>query len=224
MITDQEGHDVHYEPISSQVTLARDELCELVPQLRDLSTGTRLDERAAQIVRDAVAPHRGVVIEHLAADAAAAIRIGWTSDGGATISTGDAVVTITGTRLDRLPTLLAQLLRLEHRPGDRGRAELSITAGDLDDALSGRSPGTPVAGSVDGAWRATGGWIGRPADRSVTVLDGGDDGLWTCASDTDRSDDTDRAVSVHLRPVTPDEALALLGDVVTGRTETSSTG
>lgn len=222
--TDRTG--AAYEPVSAQVTIARDGLRELVPGLAGAAHGSSVgpDPRAVDVIHTAVAPDRGAVVEHLTDAGAAAIRVGWRRDGRAAITTGHDVLTITATRLQRLPALLAQLLRIEPRPAEAGRTPTSTTAGALDRALARRSPTLPTldpgAGRccVDGAWRITAGWSGHPADRSITIVDTGDHGLWQCQVDDEPTAPHGDDRRVELAPLTADEMLAIVGDVITGRT------
>ena len=214
---------MRYDPLAAQLTLDRHELTALAEQ------HDALEPRVERAVRGAVFPHRCTVIEHVTADGAAAIRVGWTRDGRATVTTGHDELTITATRLGFVPAILAQFLRLEPRPVARGRIAIVTDAGSLDDAFAAPSrAGAGVAALVTGfecAWRATGGWADRATDRTITVIDTGEDGLWVTTADASPHRDTTRATTcdtardtaVTFRPITSGEAFTALGDVVTGR-------
>jgi hypothetical protein len=180
----------------------------------------------AQITRIATLPRRVTAIERFDVEPAATVHVGWDERGRAVLTTitGDAVV-ITATRLELLPALLAQMLRLGPPVSPTERELVMTTAGAIDAAIASiadrdRSDGALDAlgmlGSFVGAWRVTGGWSGRPVDRTLTVLDAGPRGLWSVEVLSDAPHPSD-ASEVVLRPIGHHDAIALVGDVVTGR-------
>ena len=176
----------------------------------------------------AVAPHRWTVIERFDTEQAAPTRIGWQSSGMATVTevAGDQV-TISSTSLELLPSVATQLLRLNPSRRRVGGSSITTTAGVIDDTIvavaSARRPATSSLGTLVSVltrfvsgWRTTGGWRGRPADSTMTVLDAGAAGLWeveyTLADGVAR-----RSTEVGLRSAASADLLVSLGEVITGR-------
>jgi hypothetical protein len=181
----------------------------------------------AQIARIATLPRRVTAIERFDIEPAATLHVGWDERGRAVLTTvtGDAVV-ITATRLELLPALLAQKLRIGEPVAPDAPTERELvmtTAGAIDTAIASIAEhgsardALSMLGSFVGAWRVTGGWSGRPVDRTLTVLDAGPRGLWSVEVLSDAPHPSD-ACEVVLRPIGHHDAIALVGDVVTGRT------
>jgi hypothetical protein len=177
----------------------------------------------AQITRIATLPRRVTAIERFDVEPAATLHVGWDERGRAVLTTvtGETVV-ITATRIELLPALLAQRLRIGPAVPTTERDLVMTTFGAIDGAITSIADhGTPrgaldLLGSFVGAWRVTGGWSGRPVDRTVTVLDSGPRGLWSVEVIGSVPQPTD-ASEVVLRPIGHADAIALVGDVVTGR-------
>jgi len=146
-----------------------------------------------------------------------------------------AAAWITATRIELLPALLMQAVRLHAGiPSPEGREAFSITAAELDETLMRLSAGEGAPNEVradseecaldrllqafESGWEAAGGWQRQAADSFVTVLNAGVLGLWFV--DTGRVEGgemIDRNKASCLVPCTVAEATARLGDVVTGR-------
>ncbi|MEM7340492.1 MAG: hypothetical protein AAF467_17680 [Actinomycetota bacterium] len=206
--------------------------------LGDVETG--LDPTATGIAEVVSKPDRSVVIERFDGDLVTLLFVAWDRTGRATISQGasEELLAVTATDLRLLPALLAQALRL--RPGTEAPAEAprhtTVSAieqilGNGQPAGNGASAGNPntngahtgdeldaAVGEVRHAWRATGSWSGREADRSVTLLSATGGGLWEVSVEAPDSGPVEPTTPVVLRPVGFDTAMVAVGDVVTGRT------
>jgi hypothetical protein len=175
----------------------------------------------------ALDPHRAVLLERSDGRTLSRVHVGWARDGRAAITEQgpDGQLAITASHLALLPALVMQILRLHPGiPAPRERRAITTTAAAidrhlLDVAARGHATGDELGALLthwSGAWRATGSWQDRPADRSVTAVNAGPLGLWTL----DRRDDAGTSTPdspVRLLPADPSAVIAVLGDVVTGR-------
>ncbi len=182
---------------------------------------------AGSLVEVAVAPARSVVVERFDGAMVAPMFVGWLPDGRATMTTIDAGggALVTATDLSLLRHLLRQWLVLLDRPTPAERAVVRTDTGVIDAAWptgGGDPTGDPdldaVLGSWQLAWRATGNWADRPTDKSLTVVDAGRNGWWQVRNeDLSVSQPREEPVMVALVPMTLDDVMSALGDVVTGR-------
>lgn len=182
-----------------------------------------VDPVAAAMALVAVEPHRAIALERFDGATSASLYVGWDPAGRVTITEaadGDHLA-ITATHRELLPALLLQALRIHPDLPSPDRVPLVVPARLVDAALAGRSSeggdrSVPdelraVMDAFSHGWRATGSWRGRAADDTMTVVDTGTLGLWMVTA-------TDDEQVIHLGPVTVAEAVARLGDVVSGRT------
>lgn len=189
----------------------------------ELVTATGLHPTAAGLVEVAVMPARNVVVERFDGGALTPMFVGWLPDGRAATSVPDAAgdVVVTGTEVTLLRDQLRQWLAMFDREVAADRKVVTTNTTVIDAAMS--VDGVEPSGdeSLDRviagwrlAWRATGNWAAREVDATVTVVDAGDQG-WYRVEHPPRTGD--EQVDVTLVPLSMDEALALLGDVITGR-------
>lgn len=189
---------------------------------------------AGSLVEVAVAPARSVVVERFDGATVAPMFVGWLPDGRTTTTTTDAdgAALVTATDLSLLRHLLRQWLVLLDRPTPAERAVVRTDTAVIDAAWpagGGDPTGDPeldaILGSWRLAWRATGNWAERPTDQSVTVVDAGPNGWWQVRHDAlPVAQPREGPVQVALVPMTLDEVMSALGDVVTGRASRHSSG
>jgi hypothetical protein len=166
-------------------------------------------------------PRRVAVVEQLAAEALPPVHIGWHDDGRALIvEADDDGLALTLTRIAELPTTLVALLAIEPACAAGDRRAIETTGADITEAGSRLASGRPASCAIDHllrlatrTWRVTGGWAGSAADRTLTVIDAGQAGLWSVADVTTRP----AAGEMIVRPETAGRVLAAIGDVITGR-------
>ncbi|MEO6653034.1 MAG: hypothetical protein ABIP17_10295 [Ilumatobacteraceae bacterium] len=188
-----------YQPHRARLTITDQELAEIVlamdePGLerhRDWCDAGVVDESGAihpvvvNMIAVAFAPLRGIRIERFDHTGVIPFQVGWTSDHRAVVMEriGDEIE-ITGTHLALLPSMIMQSVRPHpDRNSFDDRTMVMTSAGDVDDLLTDVEHGlTPtgelssVFGGVRFGWRASGGFLNRPADTSVTCVDAGNDG------------------------------------------------
>ena len=178
-------------------------------------------ELAGELARTAVAPLRATVVERFDGTGLSPVFVGWTPDGGATITGIDASgrAQVSGLEISGLPALLSRWTGLDAAVDRQGRTPVR-TRTDVLDALvtDPAAVGDPALAALADAWvvawRANGSWGEAAVDRGLTVVDAGELGLW-------RVDHPPRTgsevVEAELTPITVAEARAALSDVVTGR-------
>ncbi|MBA4607266.1 MULTISPECIES: hypothetical protein [Aeromicrobium] len=188
-----------------------------------LVTSTGVHPTAASLVEVAVGPARSIVVERFDGATLKPLFIGWMPDGRATTSTPDAegAVVVTATELGLLRDQLRQWLAIFDREvvDDRDTVGTNTTVIDAAMTLDGVDPSgdaalDPILEGWRLAWRATGNWAERDVDASVTVVDAGAQG-WYRVEHAPRTGNEE--VEVSLVPLTLEEVVAALGDVVTGR-------
>ncbi|MFO6452036.1 MULTISPECIES: hypothetical protein [unclassified Aeromicrobium] len=188
-----------------------------------LVTSTGVHPTAASLVEVAVGPARSVVVERFDGATLSPLFIGWMPDGRATTSAPDAegAVVVTATELGLLRDQLRQWLAIFDRevPAERPTVTTNTTVIDAAMTLEGVDPSgdadlDPVLEGWRLAWRATGNWAERDVDATVTVVDAGPQG-WYRVEHAPRTGTEE--VAVTLAPLTLDEVVSALGDVVTGR-------
>lgn len=188
-----------------------------------LVTATGVHPTAASLVEVAVGPARSIVVERFDGATLTPLFIGWMPDGRATTSTPDAegAVVVTATELGLLRDQLRQWLAIFDREvaADRTAVGTNTTVIDAAMTIDGVDPsGDPALDPIlEGwrlAWRATGNWAEREVDATVTVVDAGSQG-WYRVEHAPRT--ANEEVAVTLVPLTLEEVVAALGDVVTGR-------
>lgn len=176
---------------------------------------------AGELARTAVAPLRATVVERFDGSELTPVFVGWTPDGGATITGVDAAgrARVSGLEISGLPEPMFRWTGLDMAVDRDGRTTVRTTTAVLDALVTNPSwvddPAlTAIADAWVVAWRASGSWADGTVDRSLTVVDAGELGLW-------RVDHAPRTgtevVDATLSPVTVTESRAALGDVVTGR-------
>lgn len=188
---------------------------------------TGLHPTAAGLVEVAVAPARSVVVERFDGSTLSPMFIGWLPDGRATTSAPDAegAVVVTATEFGLVRDQLRQWLGIFDREVAEDRQPVTTDTTVLDAAVSARGvqpTGDPGLDAIIEnwrlAWRANGNWAQRPVDAGVTIVDAGTQG-WFRVDHPPRTGT--EPVDVTLVPLDLEGALALLGDVVTGRTSSS---
>lgn len=184
-------------------------------------TTNELEPTVAGIVQILGNPTRSVVIEQFDGALVELLFIAWDSNGRATITSGgpDDVLVSTATEIGLLPSLLAQRLRMGSSEAADG-GPLETTAGMFEAALAQTAEAATndrlgqVLSALRHGWRASGSWPHQDTDRSVTVFSAGEFGLWKVDRPlSTMSPDT----PVTLEPIDQKTAIALLGDVITGR-------
>ena len=189
----------------------------------ELVTATGLHPTVAGLVEVAVMPARSIVVERFDGGELTPMFVGWLPDGRAATSVpnADGDVVVTGTEVTLLRDQLRQWLAMFDREVAANRQVVTTNTTVIDAAMS--VDGVEPSGdeSLDRviagwrlAWRATGNWAGQDVDATVTVVDAGDQG-WFRVEHPPRPGD--EQVDVTLVPLSLDEAVALLGDVMTGR-------
>jgi hypothetical protein len=178
-------------------------------------------ELAGELARTAVAPLRATVVERFDGTRLAPVFVGWTPDGGATITGVDASgrAQVSGLEISGLPSLLSRWTGLDTAVDRDGRAPVRTSTRVLDVLVADPSAvdDPALAGIVEAwvvGWRASGSWGEAAVDRGLTVVDTGALGLWRVEHPPRTGDEVVDAVLV---PITVAEARAALGDVVTGR-------
>lgn len=227
---------VTFDESTATLTLDHDLLVELarlqagttsLAQASDALVGAGLvgpdgvHELAGELARTAVAPLRATVVERFDGSALAPVFVGWTPDGGATITgvDGSGRAQVTGLEISGLPALLSRWTGLESAVDCEGRTPIHTTTDALDGLVADPSKrdDPALAAIADAwvvAWRASGSWGDAAVDHGLTVVDAGELGLWR----VDHPPRTSReVVDAELVPITVAAALAGLGDVVTGR-------
>lgn len=178
---------------------------------------------AASLVEVAVGPARSVVLERFDGATLTPLFVAWLPDGRATTSVpnADRDVVVTATELGLIRDQLRQWLAILDRPIVPGRERILTDTTVIDAAVSAsgvEATGDPRLDAVIAgwrlAWRAHGNWARREIDTSLTVVDAGPQG-WLRVDHPPR--EGREPVPVTLVPLTLDEVLAQLGDVVTGR-------
>jgi len=182
---------------------------------------------AGSLVEVAVAPARSVVVERFDGALVAPMFVGWLPDGRTTLTTTDAAgaALVAATDLSLLRHLLRQWLVLLDRPTPAERTVVRTDTAVIDAAWpagGGDPTGDPeldaILGSWRLAWRASGNWADRPTDESLTVVDAGPNGWWQVQhDDLSVAQPREEPVLVTLVPMTLEDVMSALGDVVSGR-------
>ena len=188
---------------------------------------TGLNPTVAGLVEVAVAPARSVVVERFDGSTLSPMFIGWRPDGRATTSAPDAegAVVVTATEFGLVRDQLRQWLGIFDREVVADRGPVSTDTTVIDAAVSARGVQRTGDDALDAildswrlAWRAHGNWAQRPIDTGVTIVDAGTQG-WFRVDHPPRTGN--EPVDVTLVPLELEGVLAVLGDVVTGRTSQS---
>jgi hypothetical protein len=148
------------------------------------------------------------------------VHVGWRDDGLALIAEAEGdrfALSVAG--LGDLPGIIAAVLGIQPGCPDGDRRAIETTRAAIAAAGSALSSGRRPSCALDHllrlavrAWRVTACWAGGAADRTLTVIDAGPAGLWSLVAATGGEDG-----NLIVRPETVDRVMALLGDVVTGR-------